>query len=145
MEFIIYLWHCLGILLYFAEFIRTLVYWLGLWIYPKAVLLRLFYCCLLCYYIIYLFITFVRQRWRENRFSPFRRQRLLLFLNFDRQAVLCSMFVSLFCNCFVPFVPLILSPNFIFSNFKTVLLCHHFILLVSFNDFFCKFVTNTKF
>ena len=52
-------------------------------------------------------------------------------------------FISL---CFVPFVPLISSLNctlffsvfvhFIFSDLMTLLLCQHFIPLVSFNDFF---------
>ena len=56
------------------------------------------------------------------------------------------MFVWLLCNCFVPFVPLISSPNctlfflvfvnFLFSDFKTILLCHYFISLVSFNNSF---------
>ena len=74
-------------------------------------------------------------------FFLFERHRLPLFINCDRQAVLCSMFVFLFCNCFVPFVPLISSPNctlffsvfvnFIFSNFKTILLCLHVIPLVN--------------
>ena len=106
----------------------------------------LFYCGLVCYYRIYLFITFTKQQWGENRFFLFERHRPPLFVNCDRQAVLCSMFVLLFCKCFVPFVPLISSPNctlffsvfvnFIFSNFKTILLCLHVIPLVSFNDSF---------
>ena len=108
--------------------------------------LMLFYCGLVCYYRIYLFITFTKQQWGENRFFLFERHRLPLFINCDRQAVLCLMFVFLFCNCFVPFVPLISSPNctlffsvfvnFIFSNFKTILLCLHVIPLVSFNNSF---------
>ena len=108
--------------------------------------LMLFYCGLVCYYRIYLFITFTRLQWRENRLFLFERHRLPLFVNCDRQAVLCSMFVLLFCNCFVPFAPLISSPsctlffrvflNFIFPNFKTKLLCLHVIPLVSFNNSF---------
>ena len=47
------LWHSLGTLRRFEEFIRTLVYGLDLWIYPKAALLLLI---ILLYYIIYLFI-----------------------------------------------------------------------------------------
>ena len=48
--------------------------------------------------LIYLFITFAKQHWWENRFFVFKWHRLLPFFNFDMQAVLC--------NCFVPFVPL---------------------------------------
>ena len=98
------------------EFIRTLVYGLDLWFYPNAVLLWL----------------------------SMLLQDLPLFINCDRQAVLCSMFIFLFCNCFVPFVPLISSRNctlffsgfvnFIFSNFKTILLCLDVIPLLSFNN-----------
>ena len=94
--------------------------------------LMLFYCGLVSYYRINLFITFTKQQWGESRFFLFERHRLPLFINCDRQAVLCLMFVFLFCNCFVPFVPLISSPNctlffsvfvnFIFCNFKTILL-----------------------
>ena len=108
--------------------------------------LMLFYCGLICYSRIYLFITFTKQQWRKNRFFLFERHLLPLFVNCDRQAVLCSMFVLLFCNCFVPFAPLISSPsctlffrvflNFIFPNFKTKLLCLHVIPLVSFNNSF---------
>ena len=112
----------------------------------------LFYCGLVRYYRIYLFITFTKQRWRENRFFLFERHRLPLFVNCDRQAVLCSVFVLLLCNCFVTFVLLISSPNctlffsefenFIFSNFKTILLIFFsylytiLIFLVSFNNSF---------
>ena len=90
-------------------------------------------------------------------FFLFQRHRLPLFINCERQAVLCSMFVFLFCNCFVPFVPLISSPNcklffsvfvnFIFFNFKTILQCLHVIPLVSFNDSFIVnfYIVNTKF
>ena len=46
-------WHSLGTLCRFEEFIRTLVYGLDLWIYPKAALLLLI---MLLYYIIYLLI-----------------------------------------------------------------------------------------
>ena len=46
-------WHSLGTLCRFEEFIRTLVYGLDLWIYPKAALLLLI---MLSYYIIYLLI-----------------------------------------------------------------------------------------
>ena len=113
----------------------------------------LFYCGLVSYYRINLFITFTKQQWGESRFFLFERHRLPLLINCDRQAVLCLMFVFLFCNCFVPFVPLISSRNctlffsvfvnFIFSNFKTILLCLHVIPLVI--PFYCKFVANTKF
>ena len=67
--------------------------------------LRLFYCCLLCYYITHLFITPGKQQWKEDRFFLFEQHYLPLFVSFDRQTVLCSMFVSLFCNCFAPSVP----------------------------------------
>ena len=108
--------------------------------------LMLLYCVLVYYHRIYLFITFTKQRWEENRFFLFEWHRLPLFVNYDRQAVLSSMFVLLFCNCFTPFVPLTSSPNctlffslfvhFIFSNYETILLCLHVIPLVSFNNSF---------
>ena len=108
--------------------------------------LMLFYCGLVCYYRRYLFNAFTKQQWEENRFFLFERYRLPLFVNCDSQAVLCSMFVLLFCNCFVAFVPLISSANctfffsvfvsFIFFNFKAILLCLHVIPLVSFNNSF---------
>ena len=76
-------------------------------------------------------ITFVSQKIENRYFHSFH---------------LCWMFDWLFCNCFVLFVQFILSlnctlffsvfANFIFSNFKTILLCHYVILLVSFNDSF---------
>ena len=61
------------------------------------------------YYYIYIHISLFL--WGENRLFLFERHRLPLFVNCDRQAVLCSIFVLLFCNCFVPFVSLISSPN----------------------------------
>ena len=107
----------------------------------------LFYCGLVSYYRINLFITFTKQQWGDSSFFLFERHCLPLFINCDRQAVLCLIFVFfLFCNCFVPFVPLISScnctlffsvfVNIIFSNFKTILLCLHVIPLVSFNSSF---------
>ena len=118
-----------------------LVYGLDLWFHPNAVLLWL------SMILQEIFITFTKQQWGEIRFFLFEQHRLSLFVNCNRQTVLClSMFVLLFCNCFVPFVPLISSANcmlffrlfvnFIFSNFKTILLCLHVILLVSFNNSF---------
>ena len=108
--------------------------------------LMLFYCALVCYYRIYLFITFTKQQWGEYRFFLFDQHRLSRLISCDRQAILSSMFVFLFCNCSVPFVLLISSPNcsiffsvflkFIFSNFKAILLCLHVIPLVGFNDSF---------
>ena len=108
--------------------------------------LMVFYCGLVSYYRINLFITFTKQQWGESRFFLFEQHPLPLFINCDRQTVLCLMFIFLFCNCFVPFVPLISSRNctlffsvfvnFIFSNFKTILLCLHVIPLVSFNNSF---------
>ena len=67
------LWHSLGILLYFPEFIRTLVYGQDLWIFHEAILL--FY-IVIAYYFIYLFITFAKQLWGEKRFFLFERHRL---------------------------------------------------------------------
>ena len=109
--------------------------------------LMLFYCGLVCYFRRYLFITFTKQQWGGgNRTFLFQPLRLPLFVNCGRRAVLSSMFVLLFCNCFVPFVPLISSTNFtlffsvfvnfIFSDFKTILLCLHVIPLISFNNSF---------
>ena len=116
------------------------------YIYIYIYIYMLFYYGLVSYYRINLFITFTKQQWGQSRFFLFERHRLPLFINCDRQAVLCLMFVFLFCNCFVPFVPLISSRNcalffsvfvnFIFSNFKTILLCLHVIPLVSFNNSF---------
>ena len=107
--------------------------------------LMLFYCGLVCYYKIYLLLLLSNSGGRIDIFL-FEWHRLPLFINCDRQAVLCSIFVFLFCNCFVPFVPLISSPNctlffsvfvnFTFSNFKTILPCLHVFPLVSFNDSF---------
>ena len=107
--------------------------------------LMLFYCGLVCYYGIYLLLLLSNSGGGEQIFL-FERYPLRLFINCDRQAVLRSMFVLLFCNCFAPFVPLISSPNctlffsvfvnFIFSDFKTILLCLHVIPLVSFNNSF---------
>ena len=70
-----------------------------------------------------------------------------VFINCDRQAVLCLMFV--FCSVIVSF-PLYRNffpysyctlffsvfVNFIFSNFKMILLCLHVIPLFSFNNSF---------
>ena len=110
-----------------------------------------FYCGLVCYYRSNLFITFTKQQQGGKRFFLFEQHRLPLFVNCYRQAVLCSMFVLLFCNCFVLFVPLISSPNcmlffsvfvnFFFCNFKTMLLCLHVIPLVSLNK---SFVVNLQ-
>ena len=92
------LWHSLGTLRRFEEFIRTLVYGLDLWIYPKAALLLLI---ILLYYIIYLFIyLFAKQQWRENRFFLFEWHHFSLFVNFYRQPFYvqclfhCSVIVS---------------------------------------------------
>ena len=119
---------------------------LSAWKYIYIYSLMLFYCGLVCYYRINLFITFTKQQLGENRFFLLKWHRLPLLINCDRQAVLCLMFVFLFCNCFVPFVPLISTRNctlffsvfvnFIFSNFRTILLCLHVIPLLSFNNFF---------
>ena len=56
--------------------------------------LMLFYCCLLCCYRIYSFITFAKQQFGEKRFFLIERHCLTLFVNCARQAILCSMFVS---------------------------------------------------
>ena len=107
---------------FFAEFVRTLVYGLDLWFYPNAVLLWL---SILLQYLT--FITFTKQQWWKNRLFIFEWHRLPLSVSCDRQAVLCSMFVLLFCSCFVPFVPLISYPNC--TLFFSVFL--NFILLIS--------------
>ena len=39
----------------------------------------------------------------ENRYFLLKRHGLPVFANFRWRAVLCSMFVSLFCNYFIPF------------------------------------------
>ena len=116
--------------------IITLVCRLDLWIYPKAVLLLL-----IMFKMIYLFTHANQQVGGDSRFFLSQQHCLDLSANSDSPAVLCSVFVSLFCNCVFPFVLLILSPDctlcfsvfisFIFSDFKTILLCHHFITLVS--------------
>ena len=113
--------------------------------------LMMFYCGLVCYFRRYLFITFTKQQLGENRTFLFQQLCLPLFVNCRRQAVLSSMFVLLFCNCFDPFVPLISSTNFtlffsvfvnfMFSDFKMILLCLHVIPLVSFNN---SFVVNLQ-
>ena len=54
---------------------------------PRAVLL------LLVMLLYDLFITFAKQQWVENIFFLFDWHRLPLFVNYDRQAVLCSIFV----------------------------------------------------
>ena len=79
---------------------------LDLWFYPNAVVLWL---NILVHYLTC--ITVAKQQWGQNRLFLFKQHRLPLFVNCDRQAVLCSMFVLLFCSCFVPFVLLISSPN----------------------------------
>ena len=67
--------------------------------------LRLFYYSLLCYYIIYInALLLLSNSWGENRYFLFKWHRLPRFVNFDRQVISCSMFASLLCNCFVPFV-----------------------------------------
>ena len=47
---------------------------------------------------------------RENKFFLFARHRLPLYVNCDRQAFYVQL-AWWFCNCFVPFVPFILTPN----------------------------------
>ena len=98
-----------------------LVYGLDLWIYPKGVSLLL----IMLLYYLYFGITFTKQQWRENRCYLFEQHRLALFVNFDRQVVLCSMFVSLFSNCFLPFVPLYHCVNVLVS----VIACYSLVYL----------------
>ena len=47
---------------------------------------------------------FVKQQRGENIYFLFERHRVQLFVKLE--AVLCAMFVLLFCNSFIPFVTL---------------------------------------
>ena len=115
-----------------------------------------------CHYILTIINWIYIYSGGRTDFFLFEWHRLPLFVNCDRQVLLCSMFVFLLCNYFVPFVPLISATNctlffsvfvnfifsnfctlffrvfvnFVFSNFKTILLCLHVVPLVSFNNSF---------
>lgn len=135
------------------EFCATFLCKPDLWISQKVVLLLLNMSLNYIYYIHVLFILVTNSGGRVDIF--YSSSIVYLFVNFDRQVVLWSRFVSLFWNCLVPFLhypctdlqcfvvsviefyPFFIKiQKFVFSDFKTILLHHHFIPFINFSNFF---------